>query len=48
MSGHTGFPIKDALFLKFIFLLSDNKEGKIIENIDLNILAIGRLLWETL
>ena len=34
----TGFPIKDARFSKLkniLFLLSDEKEGKIIENIDL-------------
>ena len=33
----TGFPIKDARFSKFkniLFLLSDGKECKIIENID--------------
>ena len=29
-------------------LLSDEKEGKIIENIDFSYFSIGRLLWETL
>ena len=48
---HTWFPKKVAHFLKIkniANLLSDDKESKIMENIEFNILAIGRLLWETL
>ena len=43
----TGFPVKEAHFSKLKnipALLSDDKEGEII----FNILAIGRLFWETL
>ena len=43
----TGFPKKDARFLKIqniTNLLCDDNDGKI----KINILAIGRLLWETL
>ena len=50
-SEDTGFPKKDARFLKIENIpdqLSDHKEGKIIQTINYNILAIGRLLWETL
>ena len=46
---YKGFPKKDARFSKLKNipdLLSDEKEGKIIENIF--ILVIGSLLWETL
>ena len=38
----TGFPIKDARFSKLkniLFLLSDEKEGNIIENIDFKYLS---------
>ena len=46
-----GFPKKDARFSKLQNipdLLSDEKEGKIMENIDFTYFAIWRLLWETL
>ena len=47
----TGFPIKDARFSKYKNipeLLGNDIKGKIIEISPLNILVIGRLLWETL
>ena len=47
----TGFPKKDARFSKIKNipdLLSDDKEGRIIEISTFNIWAIGRLFWETL
>ena len=47
----TGFPKKDTrlTILKNIpNVLRDVRKGKIIENINLKYLAIGRLLWKTL
>ena len=41
-NGSTGFPIKDARYFKvkkILFLLSDEKEGQIIENIDFKYLS---------
>ena len=45
-----GFTKKTAVFKieKFSGVLSDDREGKIIEISTLNFLAIGRLLWKTL
>ena len=46
-----GFPNKDARFSNFKNipdLLSNEMEGEIVEISTINILAIGRLLWETL
>ena len=43
---YTGFLIEDARFSKLkniSYLLSDEEEGKIKENMDKNILAIGHL-----
>ena len=51
MAPHTGFPKKDARFLKLKNIpepLSDDKECKIIENIDLKYFSNRASFWETL
>ena len=48
MKFPTGFPKKDARFSKLKNIPDLLSDDKIIENIDFHILAIGRLLWETL
>ena len=48
---NTGFPIKDARFSKLKNipdLLRNDMEGKIVDISTLYMLAIWRLLWETL
>ena len=50
MELSTEFPKKDArltILKNILNLLTDDRKGKIIENINFKYLAIGRLLWET-
>ena len=50
MALGTGFSKKDTrltILTNIPNLLTDDRKGKIIENINFKYLAIGRLLWET-
>ena len=50
MELSTEFPKKDTcltILKNILNLLTDDRKGKIIENINFKYLAIGRLLWET-